>query len=898
MKFNILDFWGKANESTLYPALYHMVDVAIVSMAILDRLSNQEQKKLLAPFASCENPRTVFALIIALHDIGKFTPSFQYKRKDLIRFDITYFKRGDCQKHHGELGYLILYEKLIDELGLKKPVARSLATSVASHHGKLEWADPDRHHFKSWRDVQATAFEWLLNYFDVGWHDINIDSSAVDSQWLMQMSGLCSVADWLGSQEEYFSYDVSDYLSIALEREQIANNLLDRLKIKAQSLDVSKEYSFDLLFGFKKNQAQSRILEIFERFKNPGLVIIELPMGWGKTELALELYRLYAKNYDNKGLYFALPTQNTGNQMFKRVGNFYNQYPSIDGKVDLHLCHSNAQLNDHYNELLLSEIYDPNIQKKGAGKIAANQWFASRKRGLLSESAVGTIDQLLLSVMLSRHQFVRLFGLLGRVLVLDEVHSYPAYTEALMNGFLTWMGRLNVPVVLLSATLPHEKRQGFIEAYSGKKATFNDQPYPRLTIASAAGETSPSEVLHSSIFRDNKEAIDPKKATSYIRLHTNHHSKWLTMLAEDAVRDYSEGGNGAYIVNTVGGAQKLYDKVVELLSGDRSNVTLYHARMDESRRSQIECNLEHWFGKNKVDSLLVNPNRPKRHIVIASPALGESLDLCFDVMRTELAEIAVMLQRMGRLHRNWVNNQARNSQFNQPYLHVYLPSLSTNSDQPIQWFGGANCYIYLPSLLYKTAFCLHRRSKDGELELSLPIDIDELVQEVHSCVITDKMATMFPAMDQEYLDKWEQNTEKSAAYNQLIHYHHDVGKVCRSHHVLGEEAVKTRLAPPSVSLVITYKNKVGKVCLISDDQPIDLSTKPSRDSLKRIKGASVAVSNAEWVQHFLNEGQQPASWEKQYSLYDSYLLKLNDNNQYLGLANKVMSWHEVKGLMW
>ncbi|ODP79279.1 hypothetical protein A9X63_27470 [Klebsiella pneumoniae] len=51
-------------------------------------------------------------------------------------------------------------------------------------------------------------------------------------------------------------------------------------------------------------------------------------------------------------------------------------------------------------------------------------WFNHRKRGLLAPFAVGTIDQALMAVMNVKHGFVRAYGLAGKVVILDEVHTY------------------------------------------------------------------------------------------------------------------------------------------------------------------------------------------------------------------------------------------------------------------------------------------------------------------------------------------------------------------------------------------------------------------------------------------------------------------------------------------
>ena len=57
------------------------------------------------------------------------------------------------------------------------------------------------------------------------------------------------------------------------------------------------------------------------------------------------------------------------------------------------------------------------------GTLRIRAWFTAHKQTLLSPYGVGTIDQALLGVLQTRHWFVRLFGLAGKVLVFDEEGS-------------------------------------------------------------------------------------------------------------------------------------------------------------------------------------------------------------------------------------------------------------------------------------------------------------------------------------------------------------------------------------------------------------------------------------------------------------------------------------------
>ena len=113
-----------------------------------------------------------------------------------------------------------------------------------------------------------------------------------------------------------------------------------------------------------------------------------------------------------------------------------------------------------------AEVYDDD---RAPGAVVADAWFAQdRKQGLLAPFAVGTIDQALFAVLQTKHQFVRLFGLAGKVVILDEVHAYDVYvTKRYLRRLLRWLAALGCPVILLSATLPGLKRQELLEAYAG-----------------------------------------------------------------------------------------------------------------------------------------------------------------------------------------------------------------------------------------------------------------------------------------------------------------------------------------------------------------------------------------------------------------------------------------------
>ena len=199
---------------------------------------------------------------------------------------------------------------------------------------------------------------------------------------------------------------------------------------------------------------QKRIVEIAQLLREPQLIVVEAPMGEGKTEAAWYIADVWDRR-EGQGTHVALPTMATSNQMFGRVGEFLKRG---EGKKNFMLLHGKALLNENFDKLKYqAQVYDENTKPNA---VVAESWFAANKKhNLLAPYGVGTIDQALLAVLQTKHVFVRLFGLAGKCVVLDEVHAYDAYMTTLMERLLTWLAALRCPVVLLSATLPKERRE-------------------------------------------------------------------------------------------------------------------------------------------------------------------------------------------------------------------------------------------------------------------------------------------------------------------------------------------------------------------------------------------------------------------------------------------------------
>ena len=269
------------------------------------------------------------------------------------------------------------------------------------------------------------------------------------SVW-MYLAGLTSVADWIGSNVEFFPpvgspllvvdpFNVDAYFAEASEK---ASDALEQLGWLGR-VDTGKHISFGELFPFIQTPRplQATVAELVEGMTEPGLLIVEGPMGEGKTEAGWFAAASWDR-HGGQGSYVALPTMATSNQMFGRVETFLGA--DGEGKKNLMLQHGKAAVNDKFDALKYrARLYDEEKEPSG---VVAEVWFANNKKhGLLAPYGVGTIDQALLAVLQTKHVFVRLFGLAGKCVILDEVHAYDAYMTTLMDAPSPLAGRTWLP---------------------------------------------------------------------------------------------------------------------------------------------------------------------------------------------------------------------------------------------------------------------------------------------------------------------------------------------------------------------------------------------------------------------------------------------------------------------
>jgi CRISPR-associated endonuclease/helicase Cas3 len=294
------------------------------------------------------------------------------------------------------------------------------------------------------------------------------------------LSGLVVLSDWIASNPDLFGLEpLGDPAAYPPRSRQQAAEAVRKLGFEA-ARPWPTDATFQRLWPefTAPRPLQVRCEELIRNGLEPGLVILEAPMGEGKTEAALYLAASWLAKGGHGGAYFALPTAATSNQMYGRVAAFLAMHaPAVAAAV--RLVHGMAWIIDDLTPERL-----PEMAAAPRDRAAALDWFRPKKRSLLAPFGVGTVDQALLSVLHVRHGFLRLFGLAGKVLIVDEIHAYDPYMAQILTLLLRWCQALAIPVILLSATLPRSRRQTLAAAFA-PAATLppgGESAYPLITI--------------------------------------------------------------------------------------------------------------------------------------------------------------------------------------------------------------------------------------------------------------------------------------------------------------------------------------------------------------------------------------------------------------------------------
>jgi CRISPR-associated endonuclease/helicase Cas3 len=634
-------------------------------------------------------------LVAACHDIGKISPSFQEK-----------IHRALITPEFPEGIVLGLANPALDaSIGGHASVSqaaladgpRFISDIVGRHHGytsQAGFASDGAYGGEEWQRLREEAIELLKETFGAKWPEV---ASGVQADLL---SGLTCVADWVGSGEAFDRID---------QGEDIRGRVARALDLAGFVPPVVRPgLSFEAVFGFTPHTIQSAFVE---SVVGPGVYVLEAPMGMGKTEAALyAAYKMLSEGLAT-GIYFALPTQLTSERVYERVNGY------------LHMI---LDKNCRFRKALLLHgaawLRQTHLGGKGE---PGGSWFDSRKRGLIAPFAVGTIDQALMAAMNVKHGFVRTFGLAGKVVILDEVHSYDSYTGSLLDQLARILRDMQCTVIILSATLTAERRRELLGSQESNVA----RPYPLVSAAPSGGgersiavAASQSRGVHVRRIAVDEEAL------------------------EESLLRAERGEQVLWIENTVDDAQKQFMRISARAGGMHLRCGLLHSRFLKKERAGNE---ELWvglYGKGGGETRLT-----KGRILVGTQVLEQSLDIDADFLVTRLCPTDMLMQRIGRLWRHRGNDALR-PKGARPEVWVLTPGLAQAVENPGLY--GKTAMVYPPYVLCRTLEVMGDR-----VSIDLPDDIRTLLEATYA----DREETGRLAADKHELDTRREKLRRLAA---------------------------------------------------------------------------------------------------------------------------------------
>ncbi|MBC7235519.1 MAG: CRISPR-associated helicase Cas3' [Chloroflexi bacterium] len=827
----LFSLWGKTTPQSgppetrkVHPLICHMVDVAEVVGAMWDGCLGAGMRRHVCEALGCDEDAACRTLMFwaALHDLGKASPAFQRRHKPavaLLQAQGLTFERefgGDAGAYHGLLSAWAL-PALLGERHLSDVLARDLAKGLGGHHGS--WPPPNfkqalnRDHYggAEWDAARAQLVDALFRLYVPAPLQGRLEARPARQAFVTLLSGLVSTADWIGSMECYFEAapDTSDLAVYAGQSSHNARRAIHELRWDAWQ-PPHETASFSRLFPAieQLNGMQQAIVGLAETLDGPSLVLIEAPTGTGKTEAALYLADHWARTLQQRGLYVAMPTTATSNEMHKRVGAMlYARYG--EGQVEPLLIHGQARWQDAPAEITI-EVEDKS--EGAADGVDAMSWFLPRKRSLLAPFGVGTVDQALLSVLLTRHFFVRLFGLAHKTVIFDEVHAYDTYMSTLFARLLGWLRAQNCSVIMLSATLPASTRRAFLSAYGAPgDLDLSAIRYPAVTWA--CGGRADCQPLPAP--------PDRTLALGWLA----HGIEPLVAALREAL---AEGGCAAVLCNTVARAQQVYSALREAALAPEDDLTLFHSRFPLAWREGIENKVRERYGKASTPE-------QRRGVVVATQVIEQSLDLDFDLMISDLAPVDLLLQRAGRLHRH--AGRERPVLLSTPRLLLVEPE---NADALPEW--GSDAYVYEPYFLLRTWLALQ-----GRAALALPSQTQELIEAVYGEEEPEAEGSLAQSLARAK-ERWEQHRREHSqiARTKLVLPPYDEDLFEQRNPDYAEEnpdvrqsmRALTRLGDEGLSLVCLHQQAYGLTLEPEGGPVVDIDRRPdaalSRDLARHI----------------------------------------------------------------
>lgn len=681
---DITKIWAKtAPKKSL---INHMLETGIVAGCLTD--TNGIYHPVLNRLSEITgyDSDTLLAKIVficAIHDIGKIHPTFQGRdgeTLEVLRQENLNQMSFDTRFRHEQYGANIFDRLSVEDVDIKN--SDIIAQIIRMHHQKEQKKNSDidiikiddKEKAKKWRHIQNEIYDYIKNVFR--FDNLNLINKDINKSELFVVQnailGIMITADWIASNSYVFDNQQYENVDEFLEsRKTQALKFLNNEGLIRQQIPVMQD--FRSAFGFNGRPVQNDVEKIVHK-NDIKCMLIESDCGSGKTEAALYAAAVLGNRSGLSGIYMGLPTGVSAEAIQDRVDEFLTSR----GMRNTKLYTSKSML-----------LREPD--KKPI-------WTDMSRQRLLAASAVGTVDQVMTAARLVRFESVRMDGLASKVLIIDEIHAYDVYMLAVIKDLLKICGELDVPVIMLSATLPISTKNDLLGVLGDGDIELHNG-YPVISYVTKDG------MVHEHV---SHQYMPDKKISCELLPILNDNDK-IARYAVDAIKD---GGCECVIMNTVTDAICVYDKIKKNKKND-CKIILYHSRMTINVRDKTSRKILAMCGKDRT-------KRPERVIIVGTQVLEQSLDIDVDYMITAICPIDLLFQRIGRYHRHGDAGTIREHVVVANTVQVLIPATLSS-------YGGTE-YVYEKCYLDATIDAINEHNG----HLLIPSGMPDMINYVYS----------------------------------------------------------------------------------------------------------------------------------------------------------------------
>lgn len=600
--------------------IQHMTNVGILTHTMLTQSALHSALVKLAKMTNSGSEKDTLdflTYIFAMHDIGKAHPDFQKNIRNPNKC-VSDFR-------HEVYGARVL-RKMLKSKGMGSRMAFLAASIIENHHQKSETGEnPDDE--SDWSKIQHENEKIINEHFPF---DVNISiKKECENKFGHLALGCLICCDWLASGDLVFKsmpsiQNYENYLNAARIR---AEDFVMRSGLERKELPYA---DFEQMFPFIKEPMPVQKVILNHRGKTL-FQIIESPMGSGKSEAAF--YAAFHTGFPCTGIIECMPTNSTAITM----------QPRMDAMM------TELSLGESFRVGGLQKIDTPE-------KEIGNLWEAVRAMKLSAPYIIGTIDQMLRCIRMVKYSDLMLAFVQSHAVILDEVHSYDPLTINIIETFLKFANTYEIPVIMMTATLPDALKKRFMAVYNNEFAIPENENYPLITSFNAD---------KGKFIEELPEEKPENYEIAFEQVHDIYDN--YKEIAEKALDLVKEGGCCSIILNTVRRAVMVAYALKKTDSG--TEVYLVHGQMTKKQKDEKVKEIVALTGSSEAARNI----RPKKAVFVSTQIIEMSVDADFDFMISDLAPVDTIFQRIGRLWRSKKPGTIRDSMHVKRKLFVLVP---------------------------------------------------------------------------------------------------------------------------------------------------------------------------------------------------------------------------------